>query len=117
MTQLVQQQLARAQHHQKQQVDRHHSDRNFEVGDSVDLKLQPFVQSSLVKQTNHKPAFKHFGPYPVVQKVGKVAFKLELPASSSIHLVFYVSLLKKAIGPDVPVSSTLPPLSESLQKP
>lgn len=39
MTQLVQQQLARAQHHQKQQVDRHHSDRNFEVGDSVDLKL------------------------------------------------------------------------------
>lgn len=74
MTQLIQQQLARAEHHQKQQVDRQHSNRNFEVGDSVDLKWQPFVQFSLVKHTNHKLAFKYFGPYHVVQKVGKVAF-------------------------------------------
>jgi hypothetical protein len=87
------------------------------VGDMVYLKLQPYVQSSLVKRANHKLVFKYFGLFPVEAKVGAVAYKLQLPASSNIHPVFHVSLLKKAIGPHLQVSSNLPLLSENLQIP
>lgn len=71
----------------------------------------------MVRRANHKLAFKFFGPYPVIEKVGSVAYKLRLPESCHIHPVFHVSLLKKALGPHVQVSPTLPSVSDSSQKP
>ena len=47
MMQHLQQQLKRAQDRMKRQADKHRSDREFAVGDSVFLKLQPFVQTSM----------------------------------------------------------------------
>jgi exosome complex RNA-binding protein Rrp4 len=43
MVQLVQQQLHQAQQRQKRQADKHRTERFFEVGDIVYLKLQPYV--------------------------------------------------------------------------
>jgi hypothetical protein len=117
MIQLIQQQLTRAQQCQKKQADLHRTPRTFEVGDLVCLKLQPYVQSSLVKQANHKLAFKFFGPYRVLAKVGEVAYKLDLPPQSTIHPVFHVSLLKKVLGSNVQVSAALPPVPASSQQP
>ena len=55
---------------------------------------------------------KYYGPYKVLQKIGSVAYKLELPASSRVHPVFHVSCLKKVTGENLPVQTILPELDE-----
>jgi len=58
MDSLLQQHLHRAQQRMKRQADKARSERSFHVGDSVFLKLQPYVQSSLAPRANQKLAFK-----------------------------------------------------------
>lgn len=79
------------------------------MGDMVFVKLQPYVQSSLAHRANQKLAFKYFGPFAISAKVGQVAYKLVLPDSSSVHLVFHVSQLKLAISSSVQVIPSIPP--------
>jgi len=83
----------------------------------VYLKLQPYVQSSLAPRANQKLAFKFFGPFSVIGKVGPVAYRLKLPPSSTIHDVFHVSQLKKAISADTQVSPLIPDIDAALQFP
>jgi hypothetical protein len=48
----------------------------------------------------------------VIAKIGEVAYKLELPLSSTIHPMFHVSQLKQCIGRQ-PVQSDLPPMPQT----
>ena len=57
----------------------------------------------------------YYGPYKVLQKIGTMAYKLELPSSSRVHLVFHVSCLKKVIGENLPVQTIFPELDEELK--
>jgi hypothetical protein len=104
MLEHIQQNLQRAQNRMKHQADKNRQERTFQVGDWVYVKLQPYVQQSVNRRTNHKLSFKFFGPYLILQKVGPVAYKLQLPASSQIHPVIHVSQLKKALPPQVSLS-------------
>jgi hypothetical protein len=74
------------------------------VGDWVYLKLQPYTQMSVAPRSNQKLSYKYFGPYLIIQKVGAVAYKLQLPDHSKIHPVIHVSRLKKALPPSSEVS-------------
>lgn len=78
------------------------------MGDSVYLKLQPFAQMSVAQRSCQKLSFRYFGPFTILEQIGKVAYRLDLPASSHIHPVVHVSLLKAAVKPDVEVSPELP---------
>lgn len=116
ITTLVRQHLHRAQLRMKAQANKNMPERVFAVGDQVYLRLQPYIQSSLAPRSNQKLAFRYFGPFTVLNKVGSVAYKLDLPASSKIHPIFHVSQLKKAISPTVTVAQ-LPQSLEGLQVP
>lgn len=116
MQDLVHQHLLRAQQRMKRQADKGRSECSFQVGDAVFLKLQPYVQPSLAPRANQKLAFKFFGPYQVVERISLVAYKLLLPPSASIHPVFRVSQLKKAVG-DQSVHQDLPSSDISHQVP
>ena len=48
----------------------------------------------------------------MLQKIGTMAYKLELPAASQLHPVFHVSCLKKIIGDKLPVQKIFPELDE-----
>jgi hypothetical protein len=76
-------------------ADTNRTDRSFQVEDQVLLKLQPYAQGSVVNMPYPKIAFKYFGPYTILEKVGAVAYKLQLPVGNMVHLVFYVSQLKE----------------------
>nr|GEW75704.1 putative nucleotidyltransferase, ribonuclease H [Tanacetum cinerariifolium]GEX42191.1 putative nucleotidyltransferase, ribonuclease H [Tanacetum cinerariifolium] len=93
----------------KQQADKGRTERSFEVGYWVLLKLQPYthVTVRVGKQNMFSPKF--FGPFKVIANIGQVAYQLELDSQAQIHDVFHVSQLKKH-GGDIPTDQhvTLP---------
>lgn len=101
-------QLLQARARMKKYAGMHRQERSFVIGDLVYLKLQPYRQQTMVLCKKLKLSKRYYGPYKIIQRVGKVAYKLELPATSKIHPVFHVSQLKKVIKREDMVLSTLP---------
>ena len=61
---------------------------------------------------DNKLSPKYYGPYKVLQNIGTMAYKLDLPTSSWVHPIFHVSCLKKVIGEKIPVQTILRELDE-----
>ena len=61
-----------------------------------------------------KLAPRYYGPFQVIQKIGEVSYKLDLPHGSLIHPVFYVSSLKAKLGNKVVPRPTLPAVNANL---
>ena len=89
MSKVVQLHLQRARDRMKRHTDKHRSERSFNVEDSLYLKLQPCIQSSVAIRSNNKLSFQFFGPFQIVERVGTVAYRLQLPEGSAIHPVFH----------------------------
>lgn len=68
-----------AQHKYKTYADKKRTEVTFEVGKWVFLKLQPYSQLSVAIRKYLKLAHKFFGPYKILEKVGSIAYKLDLP--------------------------------------
>jgi hypothetical protein len=104
-----------AQNRIKNQADKNRTDREFQVGDQVLLKLQSYAQSSLVNKPFPKLSFKYFGPYTVLELIGRAAYRLELPSDSYIHPVFHTSQLKQFVPNYMPAYSALLVLTDLSQ--
>ncbi|GKD16899.1 putative reverse transcriptase domain-containing protein [Tanacetum coccineum] len=92
---LIKQRMQAAQDRQKSYADRKRKPMEFEVGDRVMLKVSPWKGVvRFGKRGKLNP--RYVGPFKVLAKVGKVAYKLELPQElSRVHHTFHVSNLKK----------------------
>jgi hypothetical protein len=64
------------------------------------------------QKKDNKLSPKYYGPYKVLQRIGSVTCKLELPPSSCVHPVFYVSFLKKVINDKIPIQTILLKINE-----
>ena len=67
----------------------------FEVGDHVFLKVMP--KRGVVRFGKcGKLSLRFIGPFKILERIGIVAYRLDLPPSmSSVHEVFHVSMLRK----------------------
>ena len=83
------------QSRQKSYIDVRRRPLEFEVGDHVFLKVMP--KRGVVrfgKRGKLSPRF--IGPFKILERVGTVAYRLELPPSmTGVHKVFHVSMLRK----------------------
>nr|GEW36693.1 retrotransposon protein, putative, Ty3-gypsy subclass [Tanacetum cinerariifolium] len=92
---LIKQRMQAPQDRQKNYADRKRKPMEFEIGDRVMLKISPWkgvVRFGKLGKLNSR----YVGPFKVLAKVEKVAYKLELPQElSRVHHTFHVSNLKK----------------------
>ncbi|KAJ3699288.1 hypothetical protein LUZ61_002993 [Rhynchospora tenuis] len=100
--------LVKAQARMKKNADLHRCERHFAVGDWVYLRIHPYKQQSLTGGGSAKLNSKYFGPFEIVEKIGSVAYKINLPDTAQIHPVIHVSQLKKQLGRRDKPSFTLP---------
>ncbi|KAJ3684964.1 hypothetical protein LUZ61_014128 [Rhynchospora tenuis] len=108
---LLRDSLTKAQSRMKKYADLHRTERTFEVGEWVYMKIHPYRQQSVSGDGKNKLNPRYFGPYEIVEKIGSMAYRLQLPAEAQIHPVVHVSLLKKHIGRGHIPSSVLPEFS------
>ncbi|KAG6472106.1 hypothetical protein ZIOFF_069562 [Zingiber officinale] len=103
--------LLAAQNRMKLQYDSSHQEVRFEIGDMVLLKLQPYRQVSLASKNHSKLSPRFYWPFKIIDRVGNVAYKLQLPDHAKLHPVFHVSSLKKYHG-SIPSVPTLSPIHQ-----
>ena len=96
MISILKRELTNGQNRMKQAADRR-SNREFEVGNKVFLKVKRFLQQPFTSTPIFKLNPKYLEPYVIEAKVGKVAYKLKLLEGIHVHPMFHVSLLKRSI--------------------
>ncbi|GJX20178.1 putative reverse transcriptase domain-containing protein [Tanacetum coccineum] len=91
----IKQRMQAARDQQKSYIDLKLKPMEFQVGDRVMLKVSPWKGVvHFGKRGKLNP--RYVGPFKVLEKVGSVTYKLELPQElSRVHNIFHVSNLKK----------------------
>ncbi|KAD4585647.1 hypothetical protein E3N88_23248 [Mikania micrantha] len=90
--------LTTARSRQKSYADKQRKPLEFQVNDMVLLKVSPW--KGVVRfGKKGKLAPRYVGPFKVLERIGKVAYRLELPHElSNVHPTFHVSNLKKCLA-------------------
>ncbi|GJW41268.1 putative reverse transcriptase domain-containing protein [Tanacetum coccineum] len=94
----IQQRLQAARDRQRSYANIRRKPLEFQVGDRVMLKVSP--RKGVIrfgKRGKLNP--RYIGPFKILERIGLVAYKLELPEElSNVHSTFHISNLKKCLS-------------------
>ncbi|XP_070002836.1 uncharacterized protein [Nicotiana sylvestris] len=95
---IIKERLKTTQSHQKSYLNVRRRDLEFKEDDWVFPKVSP-MKGIMRLGKRGKLGPRYVGSYIIVQMIGQVVYKLEIPPEMSlVHPVFHVSMLKKVIG-------------------
>ena len=95
---VIRDRLKIAQDRQKSYADNRMRDLEFQVGDKVFMRISPWKEVLRFGKKG-KLSPRYMGPYEIVERIGKVAYRLRLPPElTRIHDVFHVSMLRNYIA-------------------
>ncbi|XP_022031400.1 uncharacterized protein LOC110932367 [Helianthus annuus] len=95
---LIRARLKAAQDRQKAYGDKRKRPIEFPVGDFVLLKVSPW-KGIIRFRKRGKLGPRYIGPFKILARVGRVAYRLELPPTlDGIHNTFHVSQLRKCLA-------------------
>jgi hypothetical protein len=109
----IRERLLQAQDHMKEQHDKHRRNVEFAVGDWVLLRLHHRAAAGITERTCAKLAPKFYRLFQVLERVGSLAYRLQLPPKARIHDVFHVVFLKKFEGVPPAAVPHLPPINHN----
>ena len=92
---IIRERLLMAQSRQKAYADHRRRELEFSVGDQVFLRVSP-MKGVMRFGKKGKLSPRYVGPYEILERIGKVAYRLALPSElGGVHPVFHVSMLRK----------------------
>ncbi|XP_070023241.1 uncharacterized protein [Nicotiana sylvestris] len=95
---IIKERLKTAQSRQKSYSEIRRGDLEFKEDDWVFLKVS-LMNGIMQFGKKGKLRPRYVRPYRIIQTIGQVVYKLELPPKMSlVHPVFHVSMLKKVVG-------------------
>ncbi|RKF60445.1 Transposon Ty3-G Gag-Pol polyprotein [Golovinomyces cichoracearum] len=83
----------------KRRYDKKHKPVFFKVGDFVSLRLHRGYNIPGFSERNTKIEQQFSGPFRIIEKIGRLAYRLELPPAMKIHPVISVAHLEPAPNP------------------
>ncbi|KAJ9552857.1 hypothetical protein OSB04_016902 [Centaurea solstitialis] len=100
----VRERLKTARDRQKSYADKRRKDIEFKVGERVMLKVSPW-KGVIRFGKKGKLSPRYIGPYEIIERIGPVAYRLELPEGlRGVHNTFHVSNLRKCLAePDAAI--------------
>lgn len=93
----IREKMRAAQDRQKAYADQNRRDSEYQVGEKVLLKVSPMKGVMRFGQKG-KLSPKFIGPYDIIERIGRLAYRLDLPNNlGKVHNVFHVSQLKRYV--------------------
>ena len=86
--------LFAAQNRMANKTNMHRRELSFNVGDMVLECLQPYHQLSIAEVCHHKLRKCYYGPYPILEHIIQVAYRVGLPATLPVVVLiqYFTSL-------------------------
>lgn len=104
LTKYLQEQIRLAQSRAVEQYNRKRREIEFKVGDMVLVNRKNWK----TRRATQKLDTRFAGPYPVVERIGRRAYRLLLPTTLKVHDVFHVSMLERVKVSQLPGRDALP---------